>query len=222
VAFARAAVAAGTTRLAATPHVDRVYGVEPLAIAFALERTREILRDEAVEIEILAGAEIALDRLVDLRPPDRQRLGLGGGPCLLVECPLSLAPGEFEWPIRSLLAEGVPVLLAHPERSPGFQREPQRLRALVESGALVQVTTGSVRGDFGTPAHRMTLELAREGLIHNVASDAQSAGARPPGLAAAATLAEWLPAGHREVEWILHDAAEAIVAGEPLPARPVP
>jgi protein-tyrosine phosphatase len=222
VALARAARAAGTTRLAATPHVDRVYGVAPLAIAVALERTRGIMRAEGVDIELLAGAEIALDRLVDLRPPDREHLGLGGGPCLLVECPLSLAPGEFEWPIRSLLAEGVPVLLAHPERSPGFQREPQRLRALVDSGAMVQVTTGSVRGDFGTPAHRLTLELAREGLVHNVASDAHGADARPPGLEAAATLAEWLPAGRRELDWILHDAAEAIVAGEPLPSRPAP
>jgi protein-tyrosine phosphatase len=140
---------------------------------------------------------------------------------VLVECPLSNRPGEFEWPARALLERGVGVLLAHPERCPGFQRDLRRVSALVQRGALVQLTAGSIRGDFGAPARNAAFELARFGLVHDLASDAHDAVHRPPGLSAArSALAGVLKGGEAEAIWLTVDAPAAILAGRRPTGRP--
>jgi len=47
-------------------------------------------------------------------------------------------------------------------------------------GALIQLTTTSFLGYFGDGAKQCTTLLAKEGLIHMVASDAHSPKERPP------------------------------------------
>ena len=65
---------------------------------------------------MLTGAEISLERLVDIAPVDLEAYALGTSRTLLVECPLEVAAGEFTWPIHRALQDGWGVLLAHPER----------------------------------------------------------------------------------------------------------
>jgi protein-tyrosine phosphatase len=220
LALARAAVAAGTTRIAATPHVDRHFGVDPERIGPAREYLRERLAEAGIALDVVGGAEIALDRLVELGPA-ADELGLGGGRYLLVECPLHELPGDFEWPVYRLLERGVGVLLAHPERSPAFQRSPGRLRELLDAGARAQITAGAVRGDFGPLARGTALELARAGQVHDLASDTHDTVRRPPELGSAIrALAAVLPGGAAEAEWIARTAPAAILTGEPLPPRP--
>jgi protein-tyrosine phosphatase len=220
LALARAASAAGTTQIAATPHVNRYFGLAREDIALALDGFRRELDAAGIALEVVAGAEIALDRLVDLGDA-AEGLGLGGGPYLLLECPLQEVPGDFEWPARRMLERGRPVLLAHPERCRAFQRSPGRLRELVDAGALVQLTAGSMRGEFGPMAHASAVDLARAGLVHDLASDTHDAHRRPPELGAAAdALAAVLPGGRAEADWITGAAPAAILAGEPLPERP--
>src|SRR5262249_38596463 len=67
----------------------------------------------------------------------------------------------------------IPVI-AHPERSPLFANEPERLRALVERGAVVQITAGSLLGDFGSGPLAACHEFFQRGLVHLIASDAHS------------------------------------------------
>ena len=50
----------------------------------------------------------------------------------------------------------------------------------VRQGVLVQVTAGSLTGDFGDGAFQMAWNLVDEGLVHLVATDAHSAKRRPP------------------------------------------
>jgi protein-tyrosine phosphatase len=221
LALLRSAAADGIRTLAATPHVDRRFGLGPDDIAPAVQRLRILAERERIDVAVVPGGEIALDRLVDLSPGERGRLGLGGGPCLLVECPLSSAAGEFEWPARRLLDDGVPVLLAHPERCPDFRRNPRRLRALVAAGAMVQLTAPSLRGDFGAGVRAFAIELAHAGLAHNLASDAHDAVRRPPGLRdARETLAAILPGGAEEAAWLTEAAPASILMGVEMPDRP--
>jgi protein-tyrosine phosphatase len=81
---------------------------------------------------------------------------------------------------RQSAAQRLPVLLAHPERSPQFLQEPAALAALIDAGAYVQLTAGSLRGDFGRTVRRHSLALLDEGLVHVVSSDAHDADQRPP------------------------------------------
>lgn len=66
----------------------------------------------------------------------------------------------------------------------------QRLAALVEGGALLQVTAAAVTADFGRFPHQRVWELLEEGLVHFVASDSHSPTWRAPGLSAARALIE--------------------------------
>jgi protein-tyrosine phosphatase len=108
------------------------------------------------------------------------------------------------------------VLIAHPERSPLLQDDPDALRALVRAGAATQVTAGSFAGSFGRTVRDYAERMLETGLVHSVASDAHDALRRPPGIAApleAAGLGDL-------VSLLGQEAPAAILAGEPLPPAP--
>jgi protein-tyrosine phosphatase len=131
---------------------------------------------------VVPGGEVGVTRAVDLPDDELRALTLGGGPWLLLECPLSpaLATG-FVAAARSLAVRGHRRLLAHPERSPALQRHTSALRDLVAGGMLAQVTAGALVGRFGRTARQTALEMVAAGVIHVAASDAHGT-ARGPSL----------------------------------------
>jgi Capsular polysaccharide biosynthesis protein len=50
-------------------------------------------------------------------------------------------------------------VLAHPERNPDVDADPELLRPLVDAGVLVQLTAGSVDGRLGANAKRTSRTL---------------------------------------------------------------
>ncbi len=91
------------------------------------------------------------------------------------------------------------------------------LESLVRSGVLTSVTAGSLVGRFGAEVRRFALRLAREGLIHNVASDAHDHVKRPPGIAAELQQAGLAPLA----DWLTREVPEAILEDREIPPRPV-
>jgi protein-tyrosine phosphatase len=221
--LADAAVASGTTLLVATPHIDHTWRVRPERIPERAAALQDALREEGVELEIRTGAEIAPTRLPDLSVDELAGLRLGGGPYLLLECPLSSTAGDFDAMLLRIRARGESIVLAHPERSPLFQQEPARLAALVGEGLLCAITAGAIEGAFGRTVRRFSIELLREQLVHAISSDAHDAHKRPPGIGGAlASIEPELPGIGRCNEWLTVLAPRAILAGEPLPPRPAP
>ena len=82
---------------------------------------------------------------------------------------------------------------------------------------LTSVTAGSLGGRFGGEARRLALALAREGLLHNVASDAHDAVNRTPEHRRGAR------AGRARPACAVADRAvpAAILGGEEIPPAPV-
>jgi protein-tyrosine phosphatase len=221
LALAEAALAAGTTTLVATPHIDHTWRVRPQLIPPRATALQQALESEGIDLQIRTGAEIALSRLADLSPGELAGLRLGGGPYLLLECPLSQTAGDFDALLLRIHSQQESIVLAHPERAPLFQQEPERLARLVEAGLLCSLTAGSITGAFGESVRRFSLELLREGLIHDISSDAHDHLRRPPGIGDALASAEQeIPGISRQSEWLTMLAPAAILAGEPLPARP--
>ena len=214
ILLAQAAVAGGTRTIAATPHIEFDFGVDPLAVAGWVADLQAQLRERAIALEVVTGGEIALSRLADLSEEELLALRLGGGPFLLVESPFSPSVGDFGPILLDLISRGHGVLLAHPERSPAFLRHPGRLREMVDAGVLVQITASSLAGDFGTAPRRFALELLREGLVHVVASDAHDHISRSPSLAAVERVAPGLE------DHLTRAVPAAILYGEPLPDAP--
>ena len=142
---------------------------------------QEALRAAGIEIELMTGGEVALTMLDLLDDDELRELCLGHGRYLLVESPYGTSGDLLETMLFDVQMRGSPPLLAHPERSPSFQRDPKRLARLVEAGVLASITAGSMAGDFGSAVRRVTTAMFRSGLVHDVASDAHDAAGRPPG-----------------------------------------
>ncbi len=214
--LARAAVAAGTQTLVATPHVSWTYPNDPATIAARVEELRARLDAEGIPLDVRAGAEIAMTRLVDMQAEDLLPLRLGGGGWLLVEPPFSPTVTGLEPLLFDLQRQGHGILLAHPERCPAFHREPEMLREFVHEGVLTSVTAGSLAGRFGGEVRRFALKMVRERLIHNVTSDAHDTVRRPPGVTV-----ELRKAGLGPLEeWLTEAVPAAILSGGEIPPRP--
>jgi protein-tyrosine phosphatase len=215
IELARAAVEAGVRRLAATPHVRDDYPTTADAIHQGVAELRATLAAEGIELDVLPGAEIALDRLDDLDEAELRRLGLAGnGRLLLIETPYQGWPLRLPQQLFDLQLAGFTPVLAHPERNPEIHRDPSRLEELVRKGVLVQLTAGSLAGAWGRASRATGLELLDLGLAHLAASDLH--GWPSPGLdAVAAALGDDLLS-----RWLTTDVPSALVRGDELPARP--
>lgn len=215
--MAAAAFADGTRVIAATPHVRDDWPTGAATMEGLVAEVRAVLAEAGVPLELLPGAELAFDRVERLDGAELARFGLGGNPrCLLIEPPYVEWPLVFDRVVQDLAARGFVPVVAHPERNPEIQAEPERLRPLVLGGALVQVTAASVDGRLGRRARTVAFELLDRGLAHIVASDAHSAGGRGVGLSAAAEAI----GDEQLARWVTEDVPRAIVSGLPVPARP--
>ncbi len=216
VALGRAALAEGTRTIVATSHVSREYRNDAPTIAALTDRVNRRFAEEGLQVEVCRGAEIAMTMAAGLAPENLRELTLGGGPWLLIECPFTPLTTGFDLLLLGLQSRGHRIVLAHPERSPMFHRDPEMLGAFVRSGMLASVTAGSLVGRFGSDVRRFALRLAQEELLHNVASDAHNLAGRPPGMRA-----ELREAGlDKLASWLTEAVPAAILGGEEIPPRP--
>ncbi len=217
LALARAAATAGARTLVATPHVSWGYPNDADTIARLVKEINARLADEAIALEVRPGAEIAITRVLDIEPPELSRLGLGGGPWLLIEPPFAGVTTSLTEIVTDLQRQGHRIVLAHPERCQTFHADPGMLAGLVRDGAIISITAGSLVGQFGESVRRFALQLARDELIHNVVSDAHDDVKRPPGVSAQL---EHVGLGPLQ-EWLTEQVPMAILAGEDaIPRRP--
>jgi protein-tyrosine phosphatase len=179
----------GCTAIFATPH-QRTTTWDPR------DRPRlEALRNEVQERvgatpRILSGAELRIDAelLGELgRISESGLLPLADSRYLLLEFHRAPAPSEID-PfdlLDELVAADWRPIFAHPEFIPWIAADPDLAQAMVERGALFQLTAMSVTGDFGVRAQTVCTTLLDRHLAHFVASDAHSPQWRPPGLSRA-------------------------------------
>lgn len=224
LAMCRLAAADGIRLLAATPHwYPSQDPPEQATVAAKLERLQELVAVEGLGLELVAGAEVALDsRLGELARQGRLPT-LGSGRALLLECPPHTSPRLLPELVYSLRLAGLRPVLAHPERTWSGSKDWGWLAGLVEQGCLVQLTGASLVGDMGAGAKAAALELINRGLAGLIASDAHSADWRPPTLAAAAAEVARL-AGDDAARVLTVDAPAALLSGAepPPPPRPAP
>jgi protein-tyrosine phosphatase len=222
LSMARAAVEAGTQLIVATPHIRADFDVDPAEIEPRVDLFNDRLQRERLPLRVLPGAEIGWASASDLDDAQLARLSLGSGRRILLESPYGKRPVDLEGIVAGLADRGFQVVLAHPERCPLFQRDPERLRKLVAGGALCSITAGSMQGSFGDTVRTFTIEMLRGGLVHDVASDAHDHIHRPPALVDGfEDMKVDLPGIERHAPWYTVTSPVAILAGNPIPAAPV-
>lgn len=207
----------GVTVMAATPHVRDDYPTTPEVMEEAVAEVRADFEAHRVPVEVVHGAEVDLGLLWAIPPEELPRLTIAQtGRYLLLEFPYRGWPFALDSAVKRLVGLGVTPLLAHPERNPEVQDRPDRVRGIVESGALVQVTAASLEGARDRAAQAAALRLLDLGLVHVLASDSHGPHISREGMAAAAATLD----DPELARYLTVEAPGAILAGEPVPERP--
>lgn len=209
--------AEGVTAIAATPHVRADYPTRPSQMEFAVAELRRHFATERISVEVLHGAEIDISMIWEIAPDDLKRLSIAqSGKYVLVEFPYRGWPQSLPAALSHLRRLGMTAMLAHPERNPEVQDRPDRLGAVVQDGALVQITTASLDGRLGQASSTAAEQLLELGLVHVLASDVHGPHVRDGGFGDALQRV----GDHALRQYLTVDAPAAIVAGAPLPPAP--
>ena len=215
VEIARRAVLDGVTAMAATPHVRGDFPTTWRQMEWELSLLRSRLESDALPLELIAGAEVALDVLWEISRENLERFTIAQtGRYLLLEFPYRGLPMALEAAVGELARRGLTPILAHPERNPEVQDQPRLVQTLVDAGALVQVTAGSLDGRLGAAAKVAAEHLLELSLVHLIATDAHGPHVREGGMRSAADAV----GDEGLARYLTLDAPAAIVAGEDLPA----
>jgi protein-tyrosine phosphatase len=214
VAMARQAAADGIEVVCATPHVRADHDVRLGELPRRVDELNRELASRRIGVQVLPGGEVAETLVSELSGAELRSVSVGGtGRWILLEPAPGPLGDSLADAVTSLAERGHDCLIAHPERhaGPDFR---DRLRLLVERGALLQITAALLAHGDAAPA---LLDLADHGLVHLLGSDAHSArhGRRLELSAGLARLREvrWL---RPYLDWIGRDAPAAILRGEPL------
>lgn len=208
--LARIAVADGITHLVCTPHIHPGrYENTPATIGQALLEFQQGLREHAIPLQVAAAAEVrfGMELMIGVKTNTIPYVGQWQGKnVLLLEFPHGEVPFGAEKLTGWLLQNNVIPMIAHPERNKGLMREPAKLKPFIEQGCLLQVTAGSVAGNFGEVAQDLAIQLLESNWVTILASDAHNVDHRPPVLTAGLAVA---------AEVLGADAAQRLVSDNP-------
>jgi protein-tyrosine phosphatase len=176
----------GTTTVIATPHQLGGYEGTNLGtdVLKRVGQLQDAVNAENIPLTIVAGADVRLDlRLMDLLAAG-DVLTLAAGPYLLLELPHETLI-DLRRPVALLAQRNIRTILSHPERHHKLAGKPDLLLPWLQAGAILQVTAGSLLGQFGPQAEKTGWQLLEAGLVSIIASDAHNTEDRPPSMTGA-------------------------------------
>ncbi|MCA9260172.1 MAG: hypothetical protein KDA61_13265, partial [Planctomycetales bacterium] len=178
----RALVDDGITNVVATPHqlgsYDRNNSAEVIQ-EVADELIAELAAQD-IPLEIVTAGDVRVDdRLLRLMELGEIQTVANLEGHILLELPHEMFIDPLPL-INALADRDIQAIMTHPERHRYLQGSTRMPRAWIEAGAAIQVTSGSLVGEFGHHAYDHAWRLVNAGLVDIVASDAHHSRRRPP------------------------------------------
>ncbi|RST87108.1 capsular biosynthesis protein [Aquibium carbonis] len=181
IQMARLAVADGITCMACTPHIlPGLYENTASGITVAIGALRKAFADEDIPLEIVTGAD------VHVAPDLVEKLNAGLVPTLngsryfLFEPSHRILTPRLEEFAERLIGAGFIPIVTHPERLQWIRSSYGVIQSLNRIGCLMQITAGSVLGEFGKVPLYFAERLLDEGRVDILASDAHGTTRRRP------------------------------------------
>ncbi|CAH0302902.1 Tyrosine-protein phosphatase YwqE [Peribacillus simplex] len=178
--MAKKAVEAGITHLYATPHhLNEKYINIKSDIINRTVRINENLQQNNIPLTIHLGQEVRIHRDIFTSLEKEEILTLDdNGTYLLLELPSGMVPTYTQEVIYELLLKGITPIIVHPERNKELKENHKLLFELVKEGALTQLTSGSIIGNFGKNIQSFSRKIIEHNLAHFIATDAHNIGSR--------------------------------------------
>ena len=169
----RNAAASDVALLAVTPHCNRSREMPNYlddSLLWGFSQLQEAAKE--IPVRLVLGAEVLADGDLPRLLREKKVPTVNGGRYLLTEFPEDAAPGYFRSMLQSIQDLGYIPLVAHPERYRAVCQMPQIVMPWLDMGCHLQLTGGSILGEYGKTVQRTAAYLLQQDLVACVASDA--------------------------------------------------
>lgn len=195
IALCQALVADGTSVVVATPHQLGRFSEanEATQIRQMVSSLNETLGCGGIDLTVLPGGDIRVDeRICHLLEIDKILTLADGGKYILLELPHQVFL-DIEPLLADLASMGIQSIISHPERHPvlsalqqrAFGPQTRSIRLGIPSKWFdypihLQITAGSLLGQFGPEARDAGWHFLKSGLASLVATDCHDVSERKP------------------------------------------
>ena len=175
VIMAELAAENGVSTIVATPHSSPYESAKVTDCEYVYETLKMLqsrIDSADIPVKLLPGMEVfASDDIVD-RLRRKSLLTINDSRYVLVEFGFREQPYMIDTFIGRLVSASYIPIIAHPERYPFVQENPDISYDWIYGGCLLQANKGSFFGRFGRRAYETAMTLMRHNVINAVASDA--------------------------------------------------
>lgn len=169
----RNAAASDVELLAVTPHCNRSCEMGNYLDDSLLDRFSQLQQAaKEVPVQLVLGAEVFVDEFLPQLLLEKRIPTINASRYLLTEFPVNATPAFFQDTLQSILELGYIPLVAHPERYFAVCQMPQIVLPWLDMGCHLQLTGGSITGEYGKVVQRTATVLLQQDLVACVASDA--------------------------------------------------
>jgi len=207
------AAADGIRHIVATPHANYRYPYDRQQHSESLAQ----LQQRVPDMEFSLGCDFYLseDNISDaIRHPERY--SIGNTPYILVEFGDLQTPYQMTESLFRLHSAGFLTIVSHPERNPVIDGHPDLPREMFDMGAALQITAGSLLGQWGRKPKKTCETLLKQGLVSLIASDAHESKRRKPLLSDARRAAAKILGAYAAADLLVRDNPCAVVCSRAL------
>jgi tyrosine-protein phosphatase YwqE len=161
----------GYKKVITTPHIMSDYFNNNKEIIYGgLEKVREEIKKEGLNIEIEAAAEYYTDTMFQELIEKKDILTFGNN-YVLFELSFQYEPANVKEVIFELTSAGYQPILAHVERYPYYVNKWNKIEEYTDRGVKLQLNLNSLTGGYGKDIKKMAEALIEKDLIDMVGSD---------------------------------------------------
>lgn len=167
------AVASDVEFLAVTPHLGTPQTPSEQLLPELEKRFHELQQSAVgIPIKLALGAEVRVSENPEEYIPAGRIPTMNGSRYLLTEFPVDFKAEVFPEVLDVIQSRGYVPLIAHPERYSAVCRQPEITMQWLDMGCHLQLTGGSILGQYGKTVQKAAAFLIRNDLVACVASDA--------------------------------------------------
>ena len=166
------AYSAGFKKIIVTPHyMEEYYENDVQEINKRIIKIIGELKKTHCDVQILQGNEIYITDNITKLLENKKATSLNYQQYVLFELPLNSETMILNSVVYQILETGGIPVLAHPERYPFVQKDPNVLLPLIEEGVLIQSNYGSIIGQYQKKAQDTLKKMLEHEMVHLLGSD---------------------------------------------------
>ncbi len=162
----------GFKKLITTPHIMWDMYKNTRDIIFEkLDQVRTKLREEQVDIELLAAGEYFIDDHVAALLKQKEPLLTFGNNMVLVEFSMASQPFDLKEVLFEMQIQGYQPVIAHPERYIYLEQNKSFYNELKDAGYFFQLNILSLNGYYGNSVMELARYLTKKGYYDLIGTD---------------------------------------------------